>query len=136
LNDLLNELSTSLRAKNSDSASQKFGFAAGILSKIRRVSHDRVGDEWQGFKRELDRWPPMISDLDRLDIVSKIDVHSSCRVLKQALSIQPRRSESGSPSNKFGASSRNSEAGSNVIDASESQPEKQRSPMTVTEAGR
>jgi hypothetical protein len=43
---------------------------------------------------------------------------------------------SGSPANKSAAFPRNFEAGSNVIDVSERQYKKQRSPMTVTEAGR
>jgi hypothetical protein len=44
--------------------------------------------------------------------------------------------KSGSPANKLAAFPRNFDAGSNVIDTSEPQPEKQDAPMTVTEAGR
>jgi hypothetical protein len=40
------------------------------------------------------------------------------------------------PANKSASLPRNFEAGSNVIDASEPQPQKHSSPMTVTEAGR
>jgi hypothetical protein len=43
---------------------------------------------------------------------------------------------SGRPANKSAAFPRKFEAGSNVIDVSERQSEKQDAPMTVTEAGR
>jgi hypothetical protein len=70
-----------------------------------------------------------------------IEIHPSCAVLLRVNHPRVRSPgksvwPSGIPANKSGAFPRNFEAGSNVIDVSERQREKQDSPMTAIEAGK
>jgi hypothetical protein len=76
----------------------------------------------------------MLSTKKRDSDVTCCFTHASSS--RRAVASRESVSPSGSPPNKSGSLPRNGEAGSNAIDVREPQSEKQRRPMTVTEAGR
>jgi hypothetical protein len=95
--------------------------------------------KWPKFRpsRKIHRQKYSLSNLSTKDR----DSHVMCCFTQGkssggAIASGKSAQQSGSPANKSASLPRNFEAGSNVIDASEPQLEKQRSPMTVTEAGR